>query len=595
MLEILIHHPLLAALVVLAAPAALFGAALGAGAKKWHRSNDGVIAHIDALLPQTQCGQCGHPGCRPYAEAIANGEAINRCPPGGQSTIDALARLLRLPHQALDPSHGETSDAQLVAYIREDECIGCTKCIQACPVDAILGATRLMHTVIANECTGCDLCVAPCPVDCIDMVPTPPAVDVSCSPMPEAPGEQLCNLRSADIHTAPELAQPCIRCGLCAEACPSNLLPQQLLWHSQARDYDTLHALDLFACIECGACASVCPSNIPLVDYYRAAKTEIRHQEAQKQDADHARQRFQARQQRLIRIEADKAAKREARRQATDSAHASTAAVQSTPATSTDALFDAVRAKAAARQASPAEQRAKLERSLETARNRVAFAEDKLRQAETGDADGEPASQEQLEKLRVKVKEAQLKEEDAQRRLAQFQDSAQLQDAGESRPERSLEERIRHKITSSPRQQLEDKIQALRERVATSEARIAEESNERTQAALRAGLEKQHRKIADAQQQLAELGPEGDQPVEDTPALNAALAAIARAQARTATTAPARAKNTPDIAALEERIANLQEKLTAARDAQAPQAEALQIALTKLEAQLQRARQEQDS
>ncbi|MFA5632688.1 MAG: electron transport complex subunit RsxB [Porticoccaceae bacterium] len=589
MLEILAHHPLLAALVVLATPAALLGAALGAGAKKWRSSADEVITHIDALLPQTQCGQCGHPGCRPYAEAIASGEAINRCPPGGQKTIDALARLLRVPPQTLDPAHGEASDAQLVAYIREDECIGCTKCIQACPVDAILGATRLMHTVIASECTGCDLCVAPCPVDCIDMIATAPAVDVSRWPMPAAPGEQLRNLRSADIHAAPELAQPCIRCGLCAEVCPSNLLPQQLLWYSQARDYDELRALDLFACIECGACASVCPSNIPLVDYYRAAKTEIRHQDAQKQEADHARQRFQARQQRLTRIEADKAAKREARRQATDTAHASTAAVQPTSATSTEALFDAVRARAAARQASPAEQRAKLERSLETARNRVAFAEDKLRQAESGGAEGELASQEQLEKLRVKVKEAQLKEEDAQRRLAQFQD------LGESRPERSIEERIRHKITSSPRQQLEDKIQALRERVATSEARIAEESDERTQAALRAGLEKQHRKIADAQQQLAELGPEGDQPVEDPPALNAALAAIARAQARTATTASARVKNTPDIAALEERIANLQEKLTAARDAQAPQAEALQIALTKLEAQLQRARQERDS
>ena len=128
-----------------------------------------LIQRIDALLPQTQCGKCGHPGCKPYAEGIALGEAINKCPPGGQETIAGLAQLLRLPVLDLDTSRGD-APAQ-VAYIREAECIGCTKCIQACPVDAILGAAKHMHTVIARECTGCELCVAPCPVDCIHMVP----------------------------------------------------------------------------------------------------------------------------------------------------------------------------------------------------------------------------------------------------------------------------------------------------------------------------------------------------------------------------------------------------------------------------------------
>lgn len=128
-----------------------------------------LIQRIDALLPQTQCGKCGHPGCKPYAEGIAKGEAINKCPPGGQETIIGLAHLLSVPVLALDTSRGE-APAQ-VAYIREAECIGCTKCIQACPVDAIVGAAKLMHTVISDECTGCDLCVAPCPVDCIDMRP----------------------------------------------------------------------------------------------------------------------------------------------------------------------------------------------------------------------------------------------------------------------------------------------------------------------------------------------------------------------------------------------------------------------------------------
>ncbi|WP_457968055.1 electron transport complex subunit RsxB [Pseudomonas sp. R4-84] len=132
-----------------------------------------LIQHIDALLPQTQCGKCGHPGCKPYAEGIAQGEPINKCPPGGRETIAALAELMRVPALELDASRG-AAPAQ-IAFIREAECIGCTKCIQACPVDAIVGAAKLMHTVLIDECTGCDLCVAPCPVDCIEMRPLPVA------------------------------------------------------------------------------------------------------------------------------------------------------------------------------------------------------------------------------------------------------------------------------------------------------------------------------------------------------------------------------------------------------------------------------------
>jgi electron transport complex protein RnfB len=126
---------------------------------------------IDALLPQTQCTRCGYPTCRAYAEAIARDEAdINRCPPGGADGIGALAALLDRPPIALDPAYG-TEAAPLLAVIDEDVCIGCTKCIQACPVDAIVGAAKRMHTVIADECTGCELCVPPCPVDCIALVP----------------------------------------------------------------------------------------------------------------------------------------------------------------------------------------------------------------------------------------------------------------------------------------------------------------------------------------------------------------------------------------------------------------------------------------
>jgi electron transport complex protein RnfB len=128
-----------------------------------------LVDRLDDLLPQTQCRRCGYAGCRPYAEALAAGEAdINRCPPGGAQTINALAYLLERKPKPLDPECG-TVEPGIVAVIDEDECIGCTKCIQACPVDAILGAAKHMHTVIEAECTGCELCIEPCPVDCIDM------------------------------------------------------------------------------------------------------------------------------------------------------------------------------------------------------------------------------------------------------------------------------------------------------------------------------------------------------------------------------------------------------------------------------------------
>lgn len=163
-------YPLLAALLALVGLGAPFGALLGFAAVRFRTEGNPIADQINAILPQTQCGQCGFPGCRPYAEAIAGGEAINKCPPGGEATIQALADLLDVEAPPLDEEHGEEK-AKAVAFIREDECIGCTKCVQACPVDAILGAAKQMHTVIASECTGCDLCVEPCPVDCIDMLP----------------------------------------------------------------------------------------------------------------------------------------------------------------------------------------------------------------------------------------------------------------------------------------------------------------------------------------------------------------------------------------------------------------------------------------
>ena len=134
-----------------------------------------LIVQIDQLLPQTQCGLCGHrDGCLPYARSIAEGEDANKCVPGGQPVADALAALLQRPQLTAEPSVWEIQadgrPQQMKAVIREDECIGCTKCISACPVDAIIGSGKLMHTVLADLCTGCELCIPPCPVDCIDLV-----------------------------------------------------------------------------------------------------------------------------------------------------------------------------------------------------------------------------------------------------------------------------------------------------------------------------------------------------------------------------------------------------------------------------------------
>ena len=150
---------------------AFFGVILGYAAIRFKIEGDPLVAEIEAVLPQTQCGQCSFPGCKPYAEAIATGKAdINQCTPGGEAGVKALADLLGLEVKPLDENFGVATEKK-VAVIVEADCIGCTMCIQACPVDAILGAAKYMHTVIAFECTGCELCVDPCPVDCIVMMP----------------------------------------------------------------------------------------------------------------------------------------------------------------------------------------------------------------------------------------------------------------------------------------------------------------------------------------------------------------------------------------------------------------------------------------
>ena len=162
---------MITALLVMIFLAILLGLVLGYSAIKFKVDGDPMVARIDAILPQTQCGQCGYPGCKPYATAIAKGEAdINQCPPGVDAGAKALAELMGVEFKPLNEEHG-IQKPKSVALIDELTCIGCTLCIQACPVDAILGAAKQMHTIIASECTGCELCLPPCPVDCITMEP----------------------------------------------------------------------------------------------------------------------------------------------------------------------------------------------------------------------------------------------------------------------------------------------------------------------------------------------------------------------------------------------------------------------------------------
>lgn len=164
---------ILLAIAIMALGALVLGAALGFASIKFKVEGDPLVEKIEAILPQTQCGQCGFPGCKPYAEAIVNGEEINKCPPGGAEGVQRLADLLGREVKPLD---AEEKPKQ-IAIIDENTCIGCTLCIQSCPVDAIVGAAKQMHTIIAQQCTGCELCLPPCPVECIHMEVIPETID----------------------------------------------------------------------------------------------------------------------------------------------------------------------------------------------------------------------------------------------------------------------------------------------------------------------------------------------------------------------------------------------------------------------------------
>lgn len=242
--------------------------------RKFHPNDQEVTTLILKELPQTQCAQCGYPGCRPYAEAIATDSApINLCPPGGDNTIRALANLLGRPPLPLDASGGD--GLPKIARIRESECIGCTLCLPACPVDAIIGAPQMLHVIISDACTGCELCIAPCPVDCIDML-----------------------LLAQSPVTASSTVLPCIHCGDCIPVCPRQLAPQQLFQQDQS--LDVLQSLRLMDCIECGLCDRACPSNIPLTDTFVLAKQRLAERKVAAIKAEHIEQRVVDHETRLL-------------------------------------------------------------------------------------------------------------------------------------------------------------------------------------------------------------------------------------------------------------------------------------------------------
>ncbi|MFM8339691.1 MAG: electron transport complex subunit RsxB [Fluviibacter sp.] len=191
---------ILYAIAIMALGGVVLGALLGYASTRFKVEGDPLVEKIDSILPQTQCGQCGFPGCKPYAEAIASGAAdINQCPPGGDENIHKLAELLGKEYKPLSEEHGVEKPKQ-VAIIDENICIGCTLCIQACPVDAIVGAAKQMHTIAEDLCTGCELCVPPCPVECISMVTVADTLDTWKWVKPNAP-KRVIPIIAATAHS----------------------------------------------------------------------------------------------------------------------------------------------------------------------------------------------------------------------------------------------------------------------------------------------------------------------------------------------------------------------------------------------------------
>jgi Na+-translocating ferredoxin:NAD+ oxidoreductase subunit C len=405
----------------------------------------------------------------------------------------------------------------------------------------------------------------------------------------------------------PQPAQACIRCGMCAEVCPVSLLPQQLFWYAQAEDLDRLESHNLFDCIECGACSYVCPSTIPLVQYYRAAKGSIRLHEIEKEKADRSRQRFEFRKARIAKEEAEKEAKRLARQKAAEEAKkklaekaAETPAANPAnhPATANDLVTAAV-AKASAAEASPDEQKAKLERLLAAAQNGLAFAQKPLVPNEAGSS----ITEEQLEKQKARIKQAELKVAEAEKKLAEFvasqtatpaitDDKAPVADPND--PVAAAIARAQAKLTMSPADKARANLESLRSRLAKAEEKVATAKAEGSANldALEQGASKLREKIREAEAELKALGVtepvSTPAPATETVEQSAAQAAIEKARAKAAAMATMSdgEKRTEQIQSLQNRLQKARERLAKAEAENDPNIEAFRAGVTKLEEKL---------
>lgn len=398
----------------------------------------------------------------------------------------------------------------------------------------------------------------------------------------------------------PPPAQACIRCGLCADVCPASLLPQQLFWYAQAEDFERLESHNLFDCIECGACAYVCPSSIPLVQYYRAAKGSIRLTALEREKSDRSRQRFEFRKTRIAKEDAEKEAKRVARQKAAEEAKKklaekraleSEAGVTSTPpvadsVATADPVANAV-AKAATTQLAPTEMLAKLERQVSAAKNALEFAQKPLVPA----VYGEEISEDKLEKQKARIKQAELKLSDAEKKLADFNAQSSNTPPADD-PVAAAIARAQAKLTMAPDEKLRATLESLNNRLtkAQEKADHARTEGAATLDALQQGVDKLKQKILDTQAELDALTPAASAPVAPpAPAeKDAATLAIEKAKAKAEALASMSddEKRLEQIKSLHTRLAKARERLARAESEQDANLDAFKSGVSKLEEKL---------
>lgn len=411
----------------------------------------------------------------------------------------------------------------------------------------------------------------------------------------EIPVVKTTNCILAPSHqemSAPPPAQACIRCGMCEQACPAHLLPQQLFWFSQSEDFDKLESHHLFDCIECGACSYVCPSSIPLVQYYRASKGTIRQLNEEKQKSDRARERFELRQERIAKTEAEKEAKRQARKLAAEQAKLKVAekAKQSDAVASSEKPAPKTQQTTTAEKViDPSVQLAKLERALSSAESRLARSKTQLHEAQHAD---EPADEKRLGVLEARIKEAEQKVNDSKEKLTLHKNSAN------AHPVPPVAVNAIEKLNISPIQKQQKSISTLEKRIATAKEKLAEAVAEQkpTVSALQQGVEKLEEKLHTAHDELAILqanSSSSQQPADNTSTtepttLSAAESAIAKAQAKAEATASMtpEQKQLAQIEALKGRLEKAKERLRKAEEDNSEHVDAFRTAAEKLETKL---------